>query len=276
MNVPHFPLDRLAEALEGDGVEVDMRPGAQGKSARMFASVGYHRGCQAVVEHHTASSGWHPLNDLAFIDGGKGDGYIISNAYTWRTRKRISLIASGPTYTEGRGGPLGIIPENGGNTVSFSNEIAHPGDNSPYPDFQQEAILSLAYHAGRIAAEVWGWPDDPFGPTRAFAHFEWTPRKIDPYGTSRWSPNGGKWDMDAFRRDLRSRIVTPPEENSMGMRVTKIRFRSFQEQLVCFRASGDTLDTMGIRGDEVVVLDDPTPAQRRAIEQGLGKPLTAL
>ena len=31
----HFPLDRLAALLRGDGVEVDILPGAQGRSARM-------------------------------------------------------------------------------------------------------------------------------------------------------------------------------------------------------------------------------------------------
>lgn len=277
MTVAHFPLERLAEAMRADGVEVEILPGAQGRSARMFTS-GYHRGCQAVVEHHTASSGWNPENDIRYINGGKGDGYIISNAYTWRTRKKITLIASGPTYTEGRGGPRGIIPENGGNTVSFSNEIAHPGDNSPYPDFQQEAILSFAFHAGRIAAEVWGWPDDPYGPNRAFSHFEWTTRKIDPHGTSRWSPNGGKWNMDEFRADLRSyqTITPPPEEDDMGMNVTKLRFEGYAEQLVCFRASADTLRTMGIFDDDVVVLANPTPEQRAAIEAGLGNPLSPL
>lgn len=211
----HFPLERLAAALRGEGIEVDILPGAQGRSARMFASTGYKRGCQAIVEHHTGGSGAYPESEIQYILNGKGDGYVISNAYTWRTKKKITLIASGPTYTEGSGGPYGLIPENGANSIAFSNEIASPGgEQSIYPDFQQDAVAAFAYHAGKIAAETWGWLDDPFGKYRAFSHFEWAPgRKIDPRGVSRWSPLGGMWNMDMFRAELRSRIPTDPEDD---------------------------------------------------------------
>ena len=224
----HFPLDRLATALRAEGVEVDVLPGAQGRSARMFTN-GYSRGCQAVVEHHTAGSGMYPDADIRYILNGKGEGYVISNAYTWRTKKKITLIASGPTYTEGSGGPYGLIPANGANSIAFSNEIANPGgEQDIYPPFQQEAIAAFAYHAGLIAAEVWGWADDPFGKYRAFSHFEWAPgRKIDPRGVSRWSPLGDMWDMDQFRAELRNRtseddyVIThpdPPDNRALDTR----------------------------------------------------------
>lgn len=230
----HFPLERLARALDADGIKCVIRPNAQGKSARRFSTAygasrdGYYVGCQAIVEHHTVSSGLNPENDLAFIDGGKGDGYTISNAYT-ALDGTVHLIASGPTYTEGAGGPLGIIPENRGNDVSFSNEIASWGAPlSVYPQEQQDAVAAFAHHAAIIAADVWDWPDDPFAPHRTFAHFEWAPtRKVDPRGVSRWSPDGGMWDMDAFRAELRNNqpppgvppvryILKPPTERAGG------------------------------------------------------------
>lgn len=216
----HMPLARLAEAIRGDGFQVIIRPGAQGKSARNFATIGYYMGCQATVEHHTVSSGLNPLNDVGYIESGKGVGYVIANAYT-ALDGTIWLIASGPTYTEGTGGPWGIIPRNRAVDVCFSNEIASWGaEGSVYPRAQQDAAASLAYHAGLIAADVWDWPDDPFSRYRNFAHFEWTDaspetfgRKVDPRGISRWSPNGGRWNMDAFRNELTTRNSN--QENDM-------------------------------------------------------------
>lgn len=220
MTPAHFPLDRLAQALRADGIQCVIRPGAQGRSARNFAAVGYYVGCQAIDQHHTVSSGVYPLNDIVYIEHGKGEGYVIANAYT-ALDGTIYLIASGPTYTLGSGGPYGIIPENRGNDVSFSNEIASWGNvDSVYPQVQQDAVEGFAFHAGLIAADVWEWPDDPFAPHRAFSHFEWSPgRKVDPRGISRWSPDGGMWDMDLFRAELANRNT--PEEPPMPRYILK-------------------------------------------------------
>jgi LysM repeat protein len=208
----HFPLDRLAAALRSDGVTVHILDGAQGRSARNFSDVGYYRGCQAVVQHHTVSSGQYPHSDIDYILHGKGEGYVIANAYTWRvTVPTVTLIASGPTYTEGRGGPHGIIPENRANDVSFSNEIANWGDGvQSYPWAQQHAAKLLAYHACKIAADIWDWPDDPFNRFRLFGHFEWTSRKVDPLGPSAWHIPGRSWDMDRHRRDVAGLDTKPP------------------------------------------------------------------
>lgn len=196
----HFPLARLRDALVADGITCVIHPGAQGRSARRFTG-GYYQGCQASVVHHTAGSGNNPVNDINYILSGKGEGYVIANAYTAKNGT-VHLLASGPTYTEGQGGPWGIIPANRANDVAFSDEVANPGDGTPYPEEQQTAVLALHRHVNRIAADVWDWPDDPYSKWRLFSHFEWAPgRKIDPYGPSRWSPDGGFWDMDAFRAD---------------------------------------------------------------------------
>lgn len=268
----HFPLERLAKALRADGVFAQVLDDAQGKSARNFAAVGYYRGCQAVVQHHSVSSGLYPQNDIAYIDGGKGDGYIISNAYTSRTGV-VTLIASGPTYTEGLGGPYGIIPQNRANDVCFSNEIASWGEyDSQYPQAQQDAVEAFAYHAGRIAAEVWQWPDDPFGRYRAFAHFEWAPgRKIDPRGVSRWSPEGGMWDMDAFRSDLSAR------DDSTGDDMARIngffiRVRGTADHFLCIPQTGDSKARLEPDEPAPLVLDGDT----RRLEQLAGYPLTPM
>ena len=212
--IEHFPLDRLRVALEADGVTVVVVPGAQGRSARRFTG-GYYRGCQASVVHHTASSGRNPAAEIEFILRGRGDGFVISNAYT-ALDGTVHLIASGPTYTEGAGGPYGIIPKDRANDVAFSNEVAG-GLGAPFPTPAQTRSVALFHgHANRIAADVWGWPDDPFSPHRLFAHFDWRPGgKIDPSGESPWAVGYTKWDMDAFRADARAATETapPPQED---------------------------------------------------------------
>ena len=213
-----FPLAELRQALIDDGVECVIRRGAQGKGARMFADSGYHRGCQAVCQHHTGSSGNNAAGDISYIDGrgGTDPGFVVSNAYTSRSGV-VTLIASRPTYTEGKGGPLGIIPASGGNTVCFSNEIGG-GLGPAFTNPQARAAMYLGFHATRIAARIWGWPDDPNGPTRHFAHFEWAPgRKVDPMGATDgydWATSYTMWDMDKFRADTRALAKPTPKPPS--------------------------------------------------------------
>lgn len=217
MTVTHFPLERLAAALRADGVAVGIMSGAQGRSARMFSSRGFYVGCQASCAHHTGSSGNNPGGDISYILNGKGEGYVISNSYTARSGF-VTLIASGPTYTEGAGGPLGIIPANRGNDVCFSNEIAG-GLGPGFPAVQQRAALLLHRHVNLIAADVFGWPDDPFSAHRLFAHHEWAPgRKVDPKGDSDWAVGYEEWDMDMFRIDARLAGSPPPGEDMIYLK----------------------------------------------------------
>jgi len=210
MAVAHLPLDRIAHGIRSLGVKCVVVEGAQGRSARAYPEGFAAHGCQANVLHHTVSSGDNYNNDIGFILGGKGPGYVIANAYT-STGGTVYLLASGPTYTEGAGGPRGIIPSGGGNRVCNSNEIANWGNGiDVYSPAQCKAVEAWAAVCAPITAEIWRWLDNPFGPTRLFSHFEWSPgRKIDPLGPSQWS-TGGMWNMDKFRADAR-RVATSEE-----------------------------------------------------------------
>lgn len=275
----HMPLERIRVELVARGIPCEIVAGAQGRSARRWGAAGYPRGCQTVVEHHTVSSGSVPANDIRYIIEGKGEGYVIANAYTdlWG---KVWLTASGPTYTEGAGGPIGLIPADGGNTVAFSNEIASWGaEDSVYSDDQQEAVLALALVAGEIAAELYDWAEPPWHPWRNFAHFEWAPgRKIDPRGISRWSPQGGMWDMDAFRNDIR-RLAgqAPPEETDMGqLNYIRLRVRTKDGKLGNLQLMGlsigneDALRDLGADDDRMYVATiDATQAEIEA-ELGTG------
>lgn len=201
--VSHVNLREVMALVLATGTNCILVDGAQGRSARMFAPAGYNLGVQATAWHHTASAGSNPEADVRFIIGGNGEGWVISNTYVSRGGV-VYLIASGPTYTEGKGGPRGLIAENGANRVCFSTEIANLGDGEQsYPDAQVEAVWNLASVVQPYLAGKYGWPDDPFSPERMFSHFEWTSRKIDPLGPCRWGP--GKWDMNKFRADVRQR-----------------------------------------------------------------------
>jgi len=225
----HFPLDRLRSALVADGVNVIVVAGAQGRSARRFTN-GYYRGCQASVVHHTASSGRNPAAEVNYILRGKGDGHVIANVYT-ALDGAVHLIASGPTYTEGSGGPYGIIPANRANDVAFSNEVAG-GMGAPFPTPEQTRSVALVHgHANRIAADVWGWPDDPFAAHRLFAHFDWAPgRKIDPAGESPWSTGYTRWNMNGFRADARA--ATEPNQGDTDMDPFRWRPHGYSNQFL--------------------------------------------
>jgi hypothetical protein len=80
----------------------------------------------------------------------------------------------------------------------FSIEAANNGTGEPWTAQQQ-------WTYPRLVAAVLDWannetPGAPLSAGDVFAHFEWAPgRKIDPAGPSQWAPNGGMWNMDAFR-----------------------------------------------------------------------------
>lgn len=68
----------------------------------------------------------------------------------------------------------------------------------------------------------------------------------------------------------------PPGDITMGMNVTRLRFAGYQEQLVCFRCSADTLRTLGLLDEPLIVLPNPNATQKAEIEAGLGAPLTPI
>jgi hypothetical protein len=125
-------------------------------------------------------------------------------------RNGIATVgAAGATNTSGKGGPLntsrGVIPQDAANRYVISIEAANPGDGTPWPDVQIEtyvklcAALNKAYMGGVLAT-----PGDVHG------HFEWTDRKIDPSGQSRYAIGPSKWNMVQFRSDVLNTLTPPP------------------------------------------------------------------
>jgi hypothetical protein len=145
-----------------------------------------------IMCHHTASNpgsdGW---SDANYIATGS-DIAPISQLYVNRAGT-VWVCAAGACNNAGSGGPLGSVPVDAMNTYSIALEVANNGVGEPWPQVQQEAyqrlVQALCDHYGIPAGNV-------------VAHWEWTPRKIDPAGQSRWAQGAASWNMDAFRADV--------------------------------------------------------------------------
>lgn len=201
-------LGSLPDVLRGAGLTVKLYPGWETRSR----SSGGYDSLLGIQEHHTASSGFDPLGEMAFMwDRASskpiGACYVELGGVWW-------VGAAGATNTSGRGGPLvtsrGVIPVDAANRHVISIEAANPGDGTPWPVAQQESLvagtaaLNAAYFEGRLR-EV----GDVHG------HFEWTSRKIDPSGSSRYAVGAAKWDMHLFRSDVAHRLALPPGDDDM-------------------------------------------------------------
>jgi hypothetical protein len=113
--------------------------------------------------------------------------------------------AAGATNTQGKGGPYrtskGVIPLDQGNRYMLSIEASNNGVGEVWPEVMQDSYV-------RGCAALCKWLGlNPL--TDVIAHFEWTTRKIDPAGPSRYAAGANKWNMPAFRSDV-AKIGAPP------------------------------------------------------------------
>jgi N-acetylmuramoyl-L-alanine amidase len=125
----------------------------------------------------------------------------------------IMIGAAGATNTQGKGGPRqcskGTIPLDAGNKYTISIEASNNGVGEVWTDIQLFNYVVLCAALG-----------DAYDMTAgdAFAHFEWTDRKIDPAGQSWYASGGNKWDMNQFRSDVfnASNPTEPPPPPDQG------------------------------------------------------------
>jgi hypothetical protein len=193
-------LTDMAHVLRSAGLKVTEVSGWQ---HRARGSGGYNGGPEAIMVHHTAST-TSAKNDVNYMCFGSSVA-PIANRYMARDGV-VWVMAGGATNTNGRGGPIGTIPQDGMNSRAIGIEIGNGGTGEPYPYAQQEATiqsvraLSQAYNVS--VHQIW-------------SHFEYSPgRKIDPYGPSRW--NGDRvdfWNMNAFRHDVQTSVPPPAPGN---------------------------------------------------------------
>jgi hypothetical protein len=183
-------LTELADVVRAAGlpcVEVD------GWHSRSRSSGGFTSPQPSyIVCHHTASGaasdGW---GDANYIATGS-DIAPISQLYVNR-RGEVWVCAAGACNNAGSGGPFTDVPVDSMNTHSLAIEAGNNGIGEPWPVAQQEGYQ-------RLVQALCDFYAIPAG--KVVAHFEWTSRKIDPAGPSRWATGTLSWKMAGFRSDV--------------------------------------------------------------------------
>ena len=182
-------LLNLPTWLREGGLTVEEYPGWETRSR----SSGGYDAVWAIGVHHTASN-TTPANDLAYMLKN-ADAKPIGALYLARDGV-VTVCAAGATNTQGKGGPYrtskGTIPQDAGNRYMLSIEAANAGTGEQWPEVQQTAYAKLCHVLVQKLGLNWG---------DIVAHFQWTSRKYDPAGNSKYATGGALWDMDKFRGD---------------------------------------------------------------------------
>lgn len=195
-------LGSLPDVLRNAGLNVDVYPGWETRSR----SSGGYDSILGIQVHHTASSGSNPAAEMAYMWQNSSTKPI--GAIYLAPDGKITVGAAGATNTSGKGGPMptsrGTVPLDAGNRFLIAIEAANRGDGTPWPVVQQDAYVKMcaalakAYLGGILLV-----------PGDCGAHFEWTSRKVDPAGSSRYAQGANKWNMTLFRSDVTGLITAP-------------------------------------------------------------------
>jgi hypothetical protein len=188
----------------------------------------------------------------------------ISNLYLSRAG-HVWVCAAGRTNTNGLGSSAawnGGVPDNAMNKYAIGIEAANRGTGEPWPEVQQDAYVTLC----SALSLHYGIPVN-----HVRAHFEWTSRKIDPAGESRYATGAAKWNMDAFRSDVLLYDPSPPQppqpstqENDM----VRIDINPNTLQWVSM-VIGATTITHTVNGDHAAVLARANVAQENVTQAEL-------
>jgi hypothetical protein len=169
---------RLADALRDSGLSVSEYDGWENRGSAW--SVGIPVG---VMVHHTAPPVPFPVGSLVGSQlkanqNVKPDGTIWLLAY--RACNYSSGSGSSKVLAEVRAGTppsanakeRGLSDDTSGNPWFWNIEVDHPGDGSPIPGVQLDALaVSIS-----VVAEYWNLTVG-----NVCSHAEWTARKSDPY-----------------------------------------------------------------------------------------------
>ena len=179
----------LADVIRDAGLPVVEYDGWQ---SRARSSGGFDSGRPAVVMVHHTASDTSPANDAAYMVE-TSENRPVANLMLTRAGE-VWVLAAGATNTNGKGGPIGVCPQDSMNTYAIGVEACNDGVGEPWPVVQQDAYLMLVEQLC-----------EHYAIAQVTSHQEYAPdRKIDPAGPSRWPPinTAGTWDMDEFRADL--------------------------------------------------------------------------
>jgi hypothetical protein len=195
-------VDGVGDADPDDWAGVAVRE-VDGWQFRAREKAGYRQADPvAIIVHHTASGkGMDGDGDVQYLTLDC-DAKPMANLYLDRSGT-FWVCSAGASNTNGKGGPLGPIPQDSANSRVIGIEAGNTGIGEPWPDAMQDA-----YVAG-VAALAQAYRVDT---ANIYSHHEWAPgRKIDPAGPSRFGSitPAHTWDMDLFRAAVAARRGGP-------------------------------------------------------------------
>ncbi len=187
-------LLEMADVLRNAGLAVEE---CDGWERRARKTGGLVEGPLAIIVHHTTSGpsrdAGDEANTLAKTARDRKGRLVAPLANLFLDRRgKWWVLAAGGANTNGTGGPWGPLPVDRANTRVIGIEAANNGVGEPWSGSMQDSYVSgVAALADQYDIET----------SHVLGHSEWTRRKIDPAGPSRFgSVNSAKsWDMNKFR-----------------------------------------------------------------------------
>lgn len=195
-------LTNAADVLRSAGLTVVEHDGWETRSR----SSGGYDAIMGIGVHHDAVPTGVPLENRVAYEMHNASTNPIG-AFHLHSDGVWHVLAAGATNTQGQGGPYttskGTIPTDAGNRYLVSIEASNNGVGEPWPTVLQDSYV-------RGCRALCDWLDlDPL--RDIIAHFEWTSRKIDPAGPSRYATGSDMWDMALFRSDVATYAPEVPE-----------------------------------------------------------------
>jgi len=199
-------LDDVCRRTGYPVVEVGAGRGQTGSQwqYRSRSSGGYDNGLpNHIMTHHTASGpnadGWPDVNYMCFATVNLAKP--TANLYIARAGV-IYVMAGGATNTNGVGrDPCGATGDDSMNRAAIGIEAGNNGQGETWPGPQQDCYVKLCRELSKAYGITTG---------RIHSHFEWTSRKVDCAGQSRYATGANKWNMTTFRNDVAATPTTPP------------------------------------------------------------------
>jgi len=200
----------LADVLNDAGLVVIEEPGWKARTQptrNVYSPIG-------ILNHHTAPPNPYPVERLyskcnLFI-ARNGNVHVVSGGYQYDSGKGspkvLAEVVNG-SFPGGRAVDRGIQrdPYVSGNPYFIDIEVDHPGDGSPLPAVQFDALVLS--DAAILLHKNWGVQ-------QLLGHSEWTPRKIDPRWDGSWKPMPGiRLAVQEAMEDLMARFTDVPESH---------------------------------------------------------------
>ncbi len=206
-----YKLTKLPQFLDKWGVPTSYHPGWETRSRKS----GDFDDLQGIIIHHDASGARSSLRSaLGYAYGSAKDG-PIGNGFLRRPKDGLGFVLAAirATNTAGKGGPMlssrGVIPRDTANSRTFNIEAQNNGRGEAWSDAMCDMYVRLVCAVIDCINNT--VPGKDIGAGDVWAHFEWTNRKIDPFGPSKFNGyTNKKWDMNKFRGAVFLQLIAGP------------------------------------------------------------------